>query len=1437
MIDTEVDVEMTGGLTVSGTPTYAAGFLGNTNLAGVPDSWTYSDGMIDVGTLEYNEGGPYFVTLPVTVSSSAVVNEQCLTATITGNPPPGTGPLDDDVSDNVAKVCLVESDQKVLLRSGQANLLALYPCVGVTTHPCDSSDSVVLAIDGGKAALNEGYAPGTFQPENVIVQVGDPAGRSGINWRTGNDVDYTPAGAGILPGVVGELTVPIGTDGYTQHTFAIDDSDYGSNPGEIELLLSNGNFTVLNTDSQLAFGPLDLTISPYHIQFEFDKLGTYQADITLGATETSVAYTSKKTYTFHIGPIADLAVKDGGASTHVAADRNALTVVAVNNGPDELPGGATVTGLPTDADVLQISHGSYDDTAGTWNIGELRFRDYSLSRGEPEPTLVLSASAGDTDSVSITSSENYEVCIDGNGNDLHHDNQTDCEDVTDASWHTTAVYDTDTGNNTVTITATRGTGGGTDAPTLESPTAHMPAVGLAWDELEYLYGLPVKHYEAEWSSNERSWKELDDETPATETVDPNIEAGETRYYRVRAVNEAGVSGPWSASISAMIEEEIMATAGAPGKPVISAAPKEPNRREEILVSWSKPVENGSPIISYTLEVSDTGRDNSWSASGATLDGNALSWTHTGLTGGTRKFYRLIATNLCDADDPVLECHSLWSDAVSATTDPPGQSGPPTNVDAVPDGDAAIDVTWDAPLDDGGTPITRYEVQWSADGVSGWQNAGATSDGDTLTFKNTGMTFGTTRYYRVAARNSRGLSEWSAAPHASATTLAGVPGQPNLTATAPDSSTIDLTWTVPANNGSSIIRYELEWSPDGSTGSWTSLTSPSAAETSYSDGFLEPGTERFYRIRAVNGASPGEGSWSVERSAKTPAAVPGAPTLLLAQANGDNAIDLTWEPPFDDGGADISGYEIHVSPDGSQGSFSRLASPAATDRSYTHSGLQPGDERYYQLRARNSAGWGEFSQTAMAVTLTGVPTAPGLTARSNGATEIKLTWTPSDGSGSDIQGYQLEESDDGSDWNALASGISASDSEYVHTGLSGGTTKHYRIRAFNGNGDGQWSATRSATTDAGGPDAPALTLTVISDNQIDLSWTVLADNGSSIRGYLVERSADGSEPWERLTGNTQATTYSDDDLYRGMTRHYRVAAFNGAGTGPYSDTQSATTTGNPATEPGPPTLLRLSEVSRNQVTVAWDPPADDGGAPVSGYEYKVAPPCEDDPNTTENESESNCGFIDEDITSTTGTSARISGLNTDGDYYFRVRALNPVGTGEWAASINATLRPSTGALVSVSPNTITVNEGATVTHTIRLSTTPPHPVQTWVQPRSDGEYSDLEEAAHAYTGSLLIPSGWTHPDPDEALRWSEGAYAWSQGVRVTFTAPEDSDTDDEVALIDHFVFPLPYNHYTPCPQNDQVEREQCEQDWEDAWADSPYRQLTGASVKVVVNDND
>ena len=155
----------------------------------------------------------------------------------------------------------------------------------------------------------------------------------------------------------------------------------------------------------------------------------------------------------------------------------------------------------------------------------------------------------------------------------------------------------------------------------------------------------------------------------------------------------------------------------------------------------------------------------------------------------------------------------------------------------------------------------------------------------------------------------------------------------------------------------------------------------------------------------------------------PDTAPGAPTGLSATADGQTEIDLSWTAPSDDGGADITGYKIEVSTDGS--SWSDLeADTDSTSTSYTHTGLTAGNTRHYRVSAINSAGTSQPSSTDSATTDSPpAATAPdpptGLSATADGQTEIDLSWTaPSDDGGADITGYKIEVSTDGSSWSDL-----------------------------------------------------------------------------------------------------------------------------------------------------------------------------------------------------------------------------------------------------------------------------------------------------------------------------------------------------------------------------------------------------------------------------------
>ena len=89
----------------------------------------------------------------------------------------------------------------------------------------------------------------------------------------------------------------------------------------------------------------------------------------------------------------------------------------------------------------------------------------------------------------------------------------------------------------------------------------------------------------------------------------------------------------------------------------------------------------------------------------------------------------------------------------------------------------------------------------------------------------------------------------------------------------------------------------------------------------------------------------------------------------------------------------------------------------------------------------------------------------LTATPDGANEIDLTWqAPTNIGTSNISGYRIQSSPNGtSNWTDLVANTYRTITNYSDSGLSPGTTRHYRIRAINASGAGSASNVVSATT--------------------------------------------------------------------------------------------------------------------------------------------------------------------------------------------------------------------------------------------------------------------------------------------------------------------------------------------------------------------------------------
>ena len=190
-------------------------------------------------------------------------------------------------------------------------------------------------------------------------------------------------------------------------------------------------------------------------------------------------------------------------------------------------------------------------------------------------------------------------------------------------------------------------------------------------------------------------------------------------------------------------------------------------------------------------------------------------------------------------------------------------GAPTGLSATADGQTRIDLSWTAPSSNGGASITGYKIEVSTDDSS-WSDLVADTGSTATTYSHTGLTAGSTRYYRVSAINSAGTG--TASNVANTTTdsppAATAPGAPTgLTATANGQTQIDLSWTAPSSDGgASITGYKIEVSSDNS--SWSVLVADtSSTATTYSHIGLTAGSTRYYRVSAINSAGTGTASSS------------------------------------------------------------------------------------------------------------------------------------------------------------------------------------------------------------------------------------------------------------------------------------------------------------------------------------------------------------------------------------------------------------------------------------------------------------------------------------------------------------------------------------------------------------------------------------------------
>ncbi|MBI5934514.1 MAG: fibronectin type III domain-containing protein [Chloroflexi bacterium] len=216
-----------------------------------------------------------------------------------------------------------------------------------------------------------------------------------------------------------------------------------------------------------------------------------------------------------------------------------------------------------------------------------------------------------------------------------------------------------------------------------------------------------------------------------------------------------------------------------------------------------------------------------------------------------------------------------------------------------------------------------------------------------------------------------------------------------------------------------------------------------------------------------------------------------------------------------------------------------------------SGLTAGTTYYWQARANNEGGekfgnngtWWSFTTQTLA------PSAPTLSSPANGTTfnrtdSVVLSWNASSGA---TQYYA--EFSGGPNIN-INSGWTSNISWTLNSQWGG--VYQWRVKARNGSGvESGWSEVRTLNIRPGTPSN--LSASVLSSDQISLTWSASSDAPSNIDGYRIYRNGSAI-----ATVGGSTTTYQNDALTCNTSYSYFVRAYKGSLESNSSSTVNATT---------------------------------------------------------------------------------------------------------------------------------------------------------------------------------------------------------------------------------------------------------------------------------------
>uniref|UniRef100_A0ACB8GDX6 Fibronectin type-III domain-containing protein 3a n=2 Tax=Sphaerodactylus townsendi TaxID=933632 RepID=A0ACB8GDX6_9SAUR len=413
------------------------------------------------------------------------------------------------------------------------------------------------------------------------------------------------------------------------------------------------------------------------------------------------------------------------------------------------------------------------------------------------------------------------------------------------------------------------------------------------------------------------------------------------FYRLRVscVGEGGQSVP---SDSLLLQTPPMLP-GPCQPPRLQGRP----RSREIPLQWGPPdVNNGSPVISYSLEMSSVETDEPQEV----YCGPDEEFTVSNLLPGTTYGFRLRAASAAGLGPYSEKCQHSTAPA------PPDQCRPP---EVTCRSATCAVIFWEVPISNG-ADITEYRLQWGT--AEGSMNICYCGPG--LSYEMKGLLPATLYYTKVQAVNVAGAGPFS--DPAVRLTPCSIPAMVTCLQEAKvenplysPSTCLAISWKRPCDHGSEITGYTIDY------GEKQPITVGKVA--SYFIDNLQPDTTYRIRIQAWNSLGAGPFSNIVKLKTKP---LPPDPPRLECSAYGSQTLKLKWGEGIARMLSDSTQY--HLLMDDKTGRIVSIYRGSC--HTYKVQRLSESTSYTFYIQACNGAGEGPLSQGYVFTTTKSVPPA-------------------------------------------------------------------------------------------------------------------------------------------------------------------------------------------------------------------------------------------------------------------------------------------------------------------------------------------------------------------------------------------------------------------------------------------------------------------------------